>query len=191
MIKNFLTISLRNLMKRKGYTALNILGLTIGIACCLLIFQYVYYERSNDSFQKNTSQIVRIRLDQFKQGKLMWQSATSYPAFGPLMKKDYPEVENYCRLIDDELLLSNDAKNVKFAEKKGYYADPSSVVKLGVQLYRGNRSAALNAPGKMIISQSMAKKYFGTADVIGKTLIARNQNPVQTLQITGVFKDYP
>ncbi|MFB9842430.1 ABC transporter permease [Mucilaginibacter ginsenosidivorans] len=191
MIKNFLTISLRNLTKRKGYTALNILGLTIGIACCLLIFQYVSYERSYDTFQKNASRIVRIRLDQYKQGKLLWQSATSYPAFGPLMKKDYPEVENYCRLIDDELLLSNDAKNIKFSEKKGYYADPSSVDMLGVQLLSGNHAAVLNAPGKMIISESMAKKYFGTDDVIGKTLIARNQNPVQTLQITGVFKDYP
>src|ERR1700744_965655 len=191
MIRNYFIISLRNLLKRKGYTILNILGLTIGITCCLLIFQYVSYERSYDTFQKNTSQIVRIRLDQYKQGKLLWQSATSYPAFGPLMKKDYPEVENYCRLIDDELLLSNDAKNVKFSEKKGYYADPSSVDMLGVQLYSGNTSAALNAPDKIIISQSMAKKYFGTDDVVGKTLIARNQNPYETLLITGVFKDYP
>jgi putative ABC transport system permease protein len=191
MIRNYFVISLRNLLKRKGYTILNILGLTIGITCCLLIFQYVSYQRSYDTFQKNTSQIVRVRLDQYKQGKLLWQSATSYPAFGPLMKKDYPEVENYCRLIDDELLLSNDAKNVKFSEKKGYYADPSSVDMLGVQLYSGNVSAVLNAPDKIIISQSMAKKYFGTDDVVGKTLIARNQNPYETLLITGVFRDYP
>ncbi len=191
MIRNYFIISLRNLLKRKGYTILNILGLTIGITCCLLIFQYVSYERSYDTFQKNTSQIVRMRLDQYKQGKLLWQSATSYPAFGPLMKKDYPEVANYCRLIDDELLLSNDARNVKFSEKKGYYADPSSVDMLGVQLYSGSVSTALNAPDKIIISQSMAKKYFGTNDVVGKTLIARNQNPYETLLITGVFKDYP
>lgn len=191
MIKNFFVISLRNLLKRKGYTTLNILGLTIGITCCLLIFQYVSYERSYDTFQKNSSRIVRIRLDEYKQGKLLWQSATSYPAFGPLMKKDYPEVENYCRLIDDELLLSNDAKNVKFSEKKGYFADPSSIGMLGVELRSGSVSTALNAPDKIIISQSMAKKYFGTDDVVGKTLIARNQNPYETLQITGVFKDYP
>jgi len=191
MIKNFFVISLRNLLKRKGYTTLNILGLTIGITCCLLIFQYVSYERSYDTFQKSSSRIVRIRLDQYKQGKLLWQSATSYPAFGPLMKKDYPEVENYCRLLDDELLLSNDAKNVKFSEKKGYYADPSSIDMLGIQLQSGNSAAALNAPDKLIISQSMAKKYFGTDDVVGKTLVARNQNPHEILQITGVFKDYP
>lgn len=191
MIKSFFVISLRNLLKRRGYTVLNILGLTIGITCCLLIFQYVSYEKSYDTFQKNSQRIVRIRLDQYKQGKLMWQSATSYPALGPLLKKDYPEVENYCRLLDDELLLSNDAKNVKFSEKKGYYADPSCIDMLGIQIYNGSRSTALNDAGEIIISQSMAKKYFGTDDVIGKTLIARSQNPYETLQITGVFKDYP
>src|ERR1700760_57586 len=116
MIRNYLMLAFRNLGKRKGYTALNILGLAIGITCCLLIFQYVSYERSYDTFQKNSSQIVRLRLDEYKQGKLMWQSATSYPAIAPTMKKDYPEVQNFCRLIDDELLLSNDARNVKANE---------------------------------------------------------------------------
>ena len=193
MIRNFFVISLRNLLKRKGYTTLNILGLTIGITCCLLIFQYVSYERSYDTFQKNSSRIVRIRLDEYKQGKLLWQSATSYPAFGPLMKKDYPEVENYCRLIDDELLLSNDAKNVKFSEKKGYFADPSSISMLGVDLAAGNNATALDAPNKIIISQSMARKYFGATDVVGKTLQSHGDGRAKpdTYQITGVFKDYP
>jgi len=193
MIKNFFVISLRNLLKRKGYTTLNILGLTIGITCCLLIFQYVSYERSYDTFQKNSSRIVRIRLDEYKQGKLLWQSATSYPAFGPLMKKDYPEVENYCRLTDDELLLSNDAKNVKFSEKKGYFADPSSISMLGVDLAAGNNATALDAPNKIIISQSMARKYFGATDVVGKTLQSHGDGRAKpdTYQITGVFKDYP
>jgi len=193
MIKNFFVISLRNLMKRKGYTTLNILGLTIGITCCMLIFQYVSYERSYDTFQKNSSQIVRIRLDEYKQGKLLWQSATSYPAFGPLMKKDYPEVQNYCRLIDDELLLSNDAKNIKFSEKKGYFAEPSSINMLGVDLAAGNNATALDAPNKIILSQSMARKYFGSTDVVGKTLQSHGDGRAKpdTYLITGVFKDYP
>jgi len=193
MIKNFFVISLRNLLKRKGYTTLNILGLTIGITCCMLIFQYVSYERSYDTFQKNSSQIVRIRLDEYKQGKLLWQSATSYPAFGPLMKKDYPEVQNYCRLIDDELLLSNDAKNLKFSEKKGYFADPSSISMLGVELAAGNNATALDAPNKIIVSQTMARKYFGTTDVIGKILQSHGDGRAKpdVYQITGVFKDYP
>jgi putative ABC transport system permease protein len=193
MIKNFFVISLRNLLKRKGYTTLNILGLTIGITCCMLIFQYVSYERSYDTFQKDSKNIVRIRLDEYRQGKLMWQSATSYPAFGPLMKKDYPEVENYLRLIDDELLLSNDAKNVKFSEKKGYFADPSSISMLDVKLDAGNKTTALDAPNKIIISQSMARKYFGTTDVVGKTLQSHGDGRAKpdTYLVTGVFKDYP
>jgi len=191
MIRNYFTISLRNLLKRKGYTALNILGLTIGITCCLLIFQYVSRERSFDTFQKNASQIVRLRLDQYKQGKLMWQSATSYPAIAPTMKRDFAEVENTCRIIDDQLLLSNEQKNVKFTETKGYYADPSATDMLGVNLVRGSRATALSGPYKMIVSQSMARKYFGTDDVVGKTLVARDSGGPKTYQVSGVFKDYP
>jgi putative ABC transport system permease protein len=191
MIKNYLTISLRSLVKRKGYTVLNILGLTIGITCCLLIFQYVSRERSYDTFQKNYGQIVRIRLDQYKQGKLMWQSATSYPAIAAAMKKEFPEVANACRLIADGMLLSNERRNIKFNETKGYYADPSTIDMLGVKLVRGNGSNALSDPYKMVISQSMAKKYFGTDDVVGKTLTARDGNGARPFLVTGVFKDYP
>src|SRR6267378_3837895 len=125
MLKNYLTLAFRNLFKRKGYSVLNILGLAIGATCCLLIFQYVSFERSFDKFPRKAKQIVRLRLDSYQQGKLSWQSATVYPAFGPTMKRDFPEVEDYCRLIDANLLLSNDERNVKFNEEKGYYADPS------------------------------------------------------------------
>ncbi len=191
MIKNYFTISFRNLVKRKGYTILNILGLSIGISCCLLIFQYVSYERSYDTFQKKSPQIVRIRLDQYKQGKLLWQSATSYPAIGPNIKKDYPEVEQFCRLKDDELLLSNAATNVKFNETKGYFADTSAIDMLGIQLIKGSAVTALKNPDQIMLSQSMAKKYFGTEDVVGKTLVSRDDSGMKTYAITGVFKDYP
>src|SRR5215831_5176972 len=98
-----LNIALRNILKRKGYGALNIAGLAIGMACCLLLFQYVSYERSYDTFQKDASDIVRLRLDAYQNGKLSWQSATVYPAIAPTMKKDFPEIENFCRLHDAEL----------------------------------------------------------------------------------------
>src|SRR5215831_5546696 len=124
MIKNYFILAFRNLTKRKGYSVLNILGLAIGITCCLLIFQYVSYERSYDKFEPRSQQIVRLRLDQYQQGKLAWQSATSYPAIGPTLKKDYPEVENFCRLIDNNVVLANAKTNTKFKETKGYYADP-------------------------------------------------------------------
>src|ERR1043165_5625372 len=138
MISSYLKIAFRNLLKRKGYAILNVLGLAIGIACCLLIFQYVGFQRSYDKFEPQYDQVVRLRLDSYQQGKLAWKSATSYPAFGPTMKRDFPEVEDFCRLIDANLLLSNDAKNIKFTEEKGYYADTSVFSMLGVQLLKGN-----------------------------------------------------
>jgi putative ABC transport system permease protein len=190
MLKNHLKLALRNLVKRKGYSALNIVGLAIGIACCLLIFQYVAYERSYDSFHKNADQIVRIRLDAYQKGKLAWQSATSYPAIAPAMKKEFPEVENFCRLIDANLLLSNSARNVKFNETKGYFADPSVLDMFNIQLLKGSRTSALDGPDKILLSETMAKKYFGREEPIGKRLTARDGRS-RDLEVTGVFKDYP
>ena len=113
MLKNYFAISFRNLLKRKGLTAFNILGLTIGITCCLLLFQYVSYENSYDDYSA-AQPLYRMRLDSYQDGKLAWQSATSYPITGPYMKRDLPEVQNFCRLKDYELLLSNDPRRVKF-----------------------------------------------------------------------------
>jgi len=191
MIRSYLTISLRNLTKRKAYTVLNVLGLTIGVACCLLIFQYVSRERNFDTFEKNSGQIVRLRVDQYKQGKLEWQSATVFPAIAPTLKKEFPEVENTCRLLNDGMLLSNDQRNIKFNETKGYYADPSAIGMLGFDLVRGSEATALVKPFDIIISQSMAKKYFGTDDVIGRTLTARDNSGSKAYEVSGVFKDYP
>lgn len=191
MITNYLKLAVRNLTKRKGYSLLNVAGLAIGIACTILIFQYVAYERSFDSFPKKANQIVRLRLDSYQQGKLSWKSATVYPAFGPTMKKDFPEVEDFCRLHDADLLLSNDERNVKSLEEKGYYADPSFLKMFNVQLIKGNPETALNGPDKLLLSEALAKKYFGNQEPMGKHLMFRDPNYTRTFEVTGVFKDFP
>jgi putative ABC transport system permease protein len=191
MINNYLKLAVRNLTKRKGYSLLNILGLAIGITCCLLIFQYVSFEKSYDKFPDKSSRIARLRLDSYQQGRLSWQSATSYPPFGPTMKKDFPEVEDYCRLIDANILLSNDEKSIKFNEQKGYYADPSFVNMFSLRLIKGNPNTALDAPYKMLLSESMAVKYFGNEDPIGKSLTLRRPDYSRTLQVTGIFRELP
>jgi putative ABC transport system permease protein len=191
MISSYLKTAFRNLFKRKGYTILNVLGLAIGIVCCLLIFQYVAFEKSYDTFEPDYNQIVRLRLDSYQQGKLAWKSATSYPAFGPTLKRDFPEVEDFCRLIDDDVLLSNDARNVKFKEEKGYYADPSVLSMFGIQLVKGNAATALNAPDKILLSENTAKKYFGNEDPLGKRLTNRNPDYIRSYEVTGVFKEFP
>jgi putative ABC transport system permease protein len=190
MLKIFLLTAWRGLMKRKGYSALNILGLAIGITCCLLIFHYVAYERSYDRFQANAGRIFRLRLDSYQQGKLAWQSATSYPAIGPAMKKEFPEVQQFGRLIDANLLLTNPEKNIKFTENKGYYADPSMLSMLDIRLVKGNPSTALDGPDKILLSETMARKYFGNVDPLGKRLTALDET-LENCEVTGVFKDYP
>jgi len=193
MFRNHLTIAFRNLFKRKGYTLLNMLGLAIGISCCLLIFQYVSYERNYDKFETQSDQTYRIRLDEYKQGNLEWKSATSYPGIAPGLKRDYPEVENYCRLIDWNGILANPQTNSKFNETKGYYADPSALNMLSVHLLKGNAATALQSPNDIVISEATAKKYFGSDDALGKQLQVRAGNAPANLNylVTGVFKDYP
>lgn len=191
MFRNYLTTALRNIFKKKGYSLLNIFGLTIGMSCCLLIFHYVSYERSYDDFVPDGKEVVRLRLDNYQKGKLAWQSATVYPAIAPTLKKDYPEVEDFCRLIDANLLLSTENNTVKFNENKGYYADPSFLKMFDLRLSKGNIDRSLDGPDKMIISETMAKKYFGSEDPVGKKLIQRDQSQVQAYEITGTFKDYP
>ena len=191
MTLNYFKTGFRNLFKRKGYTFLNILGLTIGMTCCLLIFHYVSYEKNYDSEIPGSENIFRIRLDNYQQGKLAWKSATSYPAIPPTMKRDFAEVENYCRLIDAEMLFANEDKNIKFKENKGYFAEQSFMNMFDLKLTLGNAALALTGPDKMVISEKMAKKYFGTEPALGKTLSVKDAGTPQTYEISGVFKEHP
>ena len=185
MFKNHLQVAFRNILKRKGYTIFNILGLAIGITCCLLIFQYVAYERSYDKFNEKADQVVRLRLDLHDQGKLTMQSATVYPGLGSRLKKEFPEVENYCRLIDtriswlknemvqNNIVLANDERNVKALENKGFYADQSFLDMFTIPLIEGSRGSLLNGPNKIILSESTAKKYFDNENAVGKKITVR------------------
>jgi putative ABC transport system permease protein len=191
MLTNYLQIAFRSITKRKGYSLLNIAGLTLGMSCCLLIFHYVSYERSFDQFEKGSGQIVRIRFDSYQKGVLAYKSATSFPAIGPAMKKDFPEVHSYCRLIDDNLLLSNEKLNKRFTENKGYYADPAAIDMFHIQLIEGSAETTLTGPDKIILSASTARKYFGNASALGQILINRNSDKPETFEVTGVYKDFP
>lgn len=186
MVRNHLKIAWRSLLKNRVYSVINIFGLSIGMACCLLIFRYVAYENGYDKVS-NGDRIVRLRLDSYQQGKLDWQSATVYPAFGPTMKRDFPEVEDYCRLAKAELLLSNDQRNVKFNENQGYYADPSFLSMFDIHMVKGDSRTALSGLDKIMLSVDMAEKYFGDDNPLGKTLIYRAPFASKSFVVTGVF----
>ena len=191
MFYNHFKIALRQILKRKGYSLLNIAGLAIGITSCLLILQYVLYERSYDDFHPNASDTYRLRLDCYQKEELAWQSATVFPAFAPNLKADFPEIIESCRIHDAEMIITNPETDVKFAEKKGYYADPAFLKMFDVGLVQGDPETALTGPDKVILSEKMARKYFGQSNAIGKQLVVKDPDLFQTYEVTGVFKDYP
>src|SRR5579863_6394278 len=95
MLKSFLQIAIRNFAKRKGYSILNLLGLTIGMTCCLLIFEYVAYERSYDGYNANANRIYRVQENDYQGGRLEARWATTSPAVAPTLKKDFPGIESF------------------------------------------------------------------------------------------------
>jgi putative ABC transport system permease protein len=188
----YLKTAVRSLIKRKGFSLLNILGLSIGMTACLLIFHYVSFERDFDRFSSAAERIYRLRLDSYAENSLRWSSATSYPAFGPTMKKEFPEVEAFCRLYDFEVVLAETTTNNKYKEEKGYFADPSAIPMLGIEMLEGDPHTALAEIKSIILSASTAKKYFGLSPAVGKRLrvIHSDSPPDNDLLVTGVFKDY-
>lgn len=186
MFKNYFKIAVRGFLRRKDFFVLNLLGLSVGIACWLLILQYISYEKEYDAFPK-ADRIARLTLDNYQQGKLDWRSAAVYPAFGPNIKRDFPEVENYCRLAAAELLLSNDEYNIRANENKGYYADPSFLSMFDIHVLKGNPRTALDGLDKIMLSEDLAKKYFGSTDPLGKTLVYRSPFITKVFEVSGVF----
>ncbi len=165
MLKNYFKIALRNLKTNKGYTLLNLFGLVTGLTCCLVLFQYVAYQKSFDAFNSNAGQIARLSMDFHDQGKLTMQSATVFPGVAPMMKNDFPEVKNYCRLVSARVgwwgvepaqwnvVLSNDDQSAKGIENEGFYADPSFLQMFTVSFLKGDANNALDGPNKMVISR--------------------------------------
>ncbi len=187
----FFKTAFRNLTKRKGYTALNIFGLTLGLTSCLLIFTYVAYERSYDRFQKNSTEVFRVQLDDYQNGQLALKCASNYSALAPALKADFPEIIEATRFFKTHMLLSNEGKNIRFHEDKIYYAEPSFLDLFDVPMISGDAKTALLGPDKMLISESMSRKYFGSADAFGKILSWREGGRIVQFQVTGIFRDYP
>jgi putative ABC transport system permease protein len=188
MLKNYFTIAWRNLSKHKLYSAINIIGLAIGMAACIVIMLFVYYERSFD--RMHTKNIYRLNEVQKYPGMLSSQKvALSMFPMGPTLKNEFPEIINYTRVN------WNDNYQITFGEKRiylphTYFVDSSFLSIFDFPLIKGNRLQVLQKPNSAVLTESGARKLFGSADPIGKT-ITHYAGDTASFIVTGIIKDVP
>ena len=186
MIKNFLLIAFRNLKKDRWYTLVNILGLTIGITFSLFLIFYIKDELSFDKHHKKADRIYRINTYIHERDKNTDWVLSQFP-LGPTLKKDYPEVEEAVRFIGRERTLFKNGDKI-FYETKAYYADSNVFNVFTHKFIEGKPATALNEPFDIVISKSLAHKYFGkNSAAVGKTL----KTVYDTYKVTAVIEDVP
>ncbi len=188
MFKNLLLVTIRNFKRDKGYSLLNILGLTIGITFSLLIIFYIKDELSYDNYHEKGDRIFRVNsyIKEADKDTMKW-AITPFP-MAPALKNDYPEVEEAVRFVgNDRTMFKNGDK--RFYELKTFYADSNVFRVFTYPFLEGNPQTALVAPNSIVLTQSMAIKYFGKGQsYVGKTLESTNGT---VYNVTGVTKDVP
>ena len=186
ILSNYLLSAFRNIIKNKAFSILNLLGLSVGIAACLLLLQYVFYEHSFDKFHKDSKNIYRVRYDGYRNGELMFACAAAVPAVGPAMKDNFPEVLEYSWAFPDDVIITT-GENISFRDRKFQVATPSFLKMFDWGLVQGDTSA-LTKPYTAVITESTAKKYFGEDDPIGKEIIFWGEH---SCEVRGVIRDIP
>lgn len=191
MLRNNIKIAFRNFARQKSYTLLNIIGLSLGMAASLLIIQYVKYEQSFDTFHSRAKDIYRIQYNGWQNGKLNFESAVAVPAVGPALKNNFPEVEEYTRLLPVGGIIRYEKPGqepISFREERAHFADTMLFKVFDFKLTHGDPRTCLKGINKIIISESLANKYFQKEEPIGKRL---TRNGTELMEVTGVFKDVP
>ncbi len=186
MIRNYLKIALRNLLKNKAFSIINIAGLALGLTCCLLITMYVVDELSYDRFHENADRIYRVNGD-IKFGGFEHVLAVAPDPMGPTLVKDYPQVKSAVRFREQgSFLVKKGDENLK--ETRVIFADSTLFDVFSFPLIAGDPKTALAAPNTVVITESTARKYFGRTDVLGETLVFDDKT---NYKITGVMEDIP
>jgi putative ABC transport system permease protein len=193
MMTNYVKTAIRNVLRRRGYSMLNIGGLAVGMACCLLIFQYVAFEYSFDRFNENVSELYRVNWTSAQnEGVPVTVPVTGW-AFGPAFEQEAPEVSRFTRLHPEynNAIVSNPAQPDKvFEEDEVYYADRTFFEMFSYRIRRGDPGQALSEPGTVLLSESAANKYFGSEDPMGQVLEVAGWIS-GTFRVSGIFADVP
>jgi len=186
MFKNYLKIALRNIQRYKGYSFINILGLSVGLACCILIMMWVMDELNYDGFYKNRDQIFRVNSIDHSAGEMKHSAGPPSP-IGPVLVNDFPEIQQFTRVQSGwgGWYLHYGEKN--FTEEKLCCADPSFFEIFNFEFLKGDPKTALLDRYSIVLTEELAKKCFGDEDPMGKVL----QMSDEDMKITGVIKNVP
>ncbi|MGB4845958.1 MAG: ABC transporter permease [Ferruginibacter sp.] len=190
MIKNYFKVAFRNLWKNKGYSAINIFGLAIGLATCLLITLYVTDELSYDRYNEKADRIYRINSDLHFGGADLHMTQTS-DMMGALLKKDYPQVEEFTRIYSNEGSKLVKKGNEFINEPHIAYVDSTFFDVFTLKAIAGNPKKALFEPNTVVLTESAAKKYFNDVNVLGKTIEIKKGETTNPYKITAVIHDVP
>ncbi|TKK68268.1 FtsX-like permease family protein [Ilyomonas limi] len=193
MLINYLKIAIRSIRKNKLFSAINIAGLAIGMAACLLILQYVSFELSYDRFNVNANDLYRVTNDRYREGKLLQHGTITYSAIGKALKDDYPEVVDFTRVEPySEQVLSNGDKMI--GDVTALAADNSFLSMFSYPFIAGDSKSGLQQINTVILTETLARKLFDIKgnnfnEIVGKTVvITRDKQPYK---ITAICKDVP
>jgi ABC-type antimicrobial peptide transport system permease subunit len=185
MLKNFWKIAVRNLLRSKGFSFLNIAGLALGMASATLILLWIQHESSYDTFHEKDARLYELMTHHFADGK--WGSGTATPdIMAPAIKKDCPEVEDVVRMTWNSNLLFN--YKDKAIKGVGAATDTGFLTAFSFPLLKGDAGTALSDPYSIVVTEQMAKKLFGDEDPMGKVVKMDNKD---NFKVTGVLKDLP
>lgn len=192
MLQNYLKTAFRNLTRNKIFALINILGLAIGMTCCFLIVLFVKDELSYDQFQDKYERIYRLKYLPKFAGEGM-ELARIPPPVSPLLTDYFPEIEQAARFYNRSASIEVPAKtegeeNKQYEEDRVFFADSTLVDIFTFQFTKGNPETALDNPFSIVIAESIAEKYFGEENPMGKTILMSGQ---YAFKVTGVFEDYP
>jgi len=188
MLANYLKIALRNLWRNKAYSAINIVGLAVGIASCLLLLLYLAHELSYDNFHSRGDRIARVTMEYSLDGQVGKASVTGTKLM-PDFVQNFPEIESGVRLMKSSGVVNLGDR--MFTEKRFVYADSTLFDIFSFRLLKGNPAQALAGVNQLVLSASTARKYFGNENPLGKTLKVNSGGSLQDFTVSGVVEDAP
>jgi len=189
MFKNYLKTALRNLTRNKVYSFINIIGLSLGLACSMLIMLYVKDEVSYDRFHGEANRIYRITSQSFnkKENKIKWEGNTGYLQ-GPRFIANIPGIQSFVRLESQRLDIK---KGTDITSHELLYVDSNFFSMFNFPLIEGNPKTCLREPHAVVLSEDEAKKQFGTRQAVGKTLMMKSEDDFIPYTVTAVTKKCP